>query len=1162
MPGTDNSDGSIIIDTGLDTKGFDKGSKELLSAINSLTKEVNQLGKTLEATFSNYGKSAESSDTKVQQLEKTVQTLEVKVKTLNTTIADLESQLEAVSGQQVIDPDGLTQAGTAAGDAETQIADLENRIQELESVAADLQAKLGEVDAQNIQPTFSMDQPRQSVSSLETDINKLGSTVDSMSKVADAAIDGDAKALDQFDAKAEQAQDTIDGLRQRLEAFGNTEIQTDDYKWVQAEIVKADNALQRLLDRQDKMQATGVKTNSKAWKSLQYDIDQARQKLDDLRATQQIFENEGNATIHGFDTAEYEQYVTALNEIEARLSGMQDEVDQAFTPPHVEQWNQMVTLSGAIRNAFISAFDAVRNGAILVGTAVQHPFQTLDRLLGAVATSALRAAGALLSIAKGAVVSGINRIATAAKNAAKNLLQMFTRQKQANGGFKSGLSTILKYGLGIRSVYVLFNKLRSAIKEGFGNLAQFSDRTNASISSVMSALAQFKNSIAAAFDPILRIVAPIITKLINLLTLAATKLGEFFAALTGQKSYIRAVEVQKDYAASLNGTAEFAKTAADRTAEIGDAAEEAKRQLASFDDVEILEDASSTSNPSGSTDASAGSGGIGDAGNLFEEVPVDPFNFRSWGEGFSAFLDTVINGIAMLKGAFGKAAAGINEFSTNLLEMFTFSGVQEKVIQVGADLADAFNYLVASIDWNTLGAALGAGFNLALLFLVNLIYTFDWLSLGRSITDSINGFISQIDWYAFGQLLMAKFKITLELFAGLLENLDMAQLADAVSKIAIGMFDSMTETIASIDWEKLGEQVKTFLVNLDWNGIAKSVFTAIGVAFGALTAFLWGLLKDAWQSVVNWWHDNAEDEDGNFIIEGLWEGIKKAVSGAYNWIKENIFRPFIEGFKKVFGINSPSTVMAEQGGYIVEGLLQGLTNAWSNITSWMSNIASSFFNWGADICAGIANGIASGVGWVIDAVGDVANWIASFLHFSEPDIGPLADFHTYMPDMLDEMAQGIKSNESTVLGTVSDLANAISDEIQNGEYSIGPINAGLPFGDEGYTGMRGGANPLQQMQTIANTVAYKAPQVSLGGLVPYSVAAENRNSQRSDESIDKAKEDLISVIIQSVNNATIAIVHAIEENGGSDLPDIDRITSEVIRRSGRQTLMKGGSPFL
>ena len=253
MPGTDNSDGSIIIDTGLDTKGFDKGSKELLSAINSLTKEVNQLGKTLEATFSNYGKSAESSDTKVQQLEKTVQTLEAKVKTLNTTIADLESQLEAVSGQQVIDPDSLTQAGTAAGDAKTQIADLENRIQELESVAADLQAKLGEVDAQNIQPTFSMDQPRQSVSSLETDINKLGSTVDSMSKVADAAIDGDAKALDQFDAKAEQAQDTIDGLRQRLEAFGNTEIQTDDYKWVQAEIVKADNALQRLLDRQDKM---------------------------------------------------------------------------------------------------------------------------------------------------------------------------------------------------------------------------------------------------------------------------------------------------------------------------------------------------------------------------------------------------------------------------------------------------------------------------------------------------------------------------------------------------------------------------------------------------------------------------------------------------------------------------------------------------------------------------------------------------------------------------------------------------------------------------------------------------------------------------------------------------------------------------------------------
>lgn len=272
--------------------------------------------------------------------------------------------------------------------------------------------------------------------------------------------------------------------------------------------------------------------------------------------------------------------------------------------------------------------------------------------------------------------------------------------------------------------------------------------------------------------------------------------------------------------------------------------------------------------------------------------------------------------------------------------MFTFSGVQEKVIQVGADLADAFNYLVASIDWNTLGAALGAGFNLALLFLVNLIYTFDWLSLGRSITDSINGFISQIDWYAFGQLLMAKFKITLELFAGLLENLDMAQLADAVSKIAIGMFDSMTETIASIDWEKLGEQVKTFLVNLDWPGVAKSVFTAIGAAFGALTAFLWGPLKDAWQSVVNWWHDTAY-EDGEFTVQGLLDGIVNALSNIALWIWDNVFLPIWDGICKAFGISSPSTVMAELGGYIMEGLLQGLTSAWSNITNWMSNVASS-----------------------------------------------------------------------------------------------------------------------------------------------------------------------------------------------------------------------------
>lgn len=100
---------------------------------------------------------------------------------------------------------------------------------------------------------------------------------------------------------------------------------------------------------------------------------------------------------------------------------------------------------------------------------------------------------------------------------------------------KSSFTTILKYGLGIRSLYALVNKLRTAIKEGFGNLVQYSDRTNASISSVASALMRFKNSLAAAFAPVINMAAPVVANLIQLLTTAVEKIGRLTAAMTGQK---------------------------------------------------------------------------------------------------------------------------------------------------------------------------------------------------------------------------------------------------------------------------------------------------------------------------------------------------------------------------------------------------------------------------------------------------------------------------------------------------------------------------------------------------------------------------------------------------------------------------------------------------
>lgn len=136
--------------------------------------------------------------------------------------------------------------------------------------------------------------------------------------------------------------------------------------------------------------------------------------------------------------------------------------------------------------------------------------------------------------------------------------------KNVSGGgktLKSGLKSQLKYGFGIRSLYVLFNKMRAAMKEGFENLAQYSTEVNASISSMSSALATLKNALAVAFAPIVNLVAPYISYFINLMVSAANAVGRFFAALTGKSIATQAVGVTKDFAKSVAGAGGAAKKA-------------------------------------------------------------------------------------------------------------------------------------------------------------------------------------------------------------------------------------------------------------------------------------------------------------------------------------------------------------------------------------------------------------------------------------------------------------------------------------------------------------------------------------------------------------------------------------------------------------------------
>lgn len=116
----------------------------------------------------------------------------------------------------------------------------------------------------------------------------------------------------------------------------------------------------------------------------------------------------------------------------------------------------------------------------------------------------------------------------------------------------SNMFKLMLVRMGMRAVI-------KAAQEGFSNLARYSDRTNKSISMLMSANTRLKNSFATAFAPVLHTAAPALKQMIDLLSSASTYAGQFIAALTGRSTFVKAVDVEEDYAASLKETNEELK---------------------------------------------------------------------------------------------------------------------------------------------------------------------------------------------------------------------------------------------------------------------------------------------------------------------------------------------------------------------------------------------------------------------------------------------------------------------------------------------------------------------------------------------------------------------------------------------------------------------------
>lgn len=592
----------------------------------------------------------------------------------------------------------------------------------------------------------------------------------------------------------------------------------------------------------------------------------------------------------------------------------------------------------------------------------------------------------------------VKRLGSAIKNAAKNMFSLSNSSRGFHGNFKRGFMTILKYGFGIRSLYVLFRRLRKAIVESFGELKKsgaFWETTRANVEALKNSLTLLKYQFGAAFEPIFNAIAPALQTLINYLVAAANAISAFFAKLTGKSTYSKAVINANNLADATGGAARAQK--------------ELNKQLQGFDELNNL----TSNNPSG------GGGGGGAAGDASQVTYVEESIDNALGDFGKELAEKIKNG------DWRGVGEAISEKLTNAMENIPWDTVYAKASGFGTGLAEFLNGLISPELFGAVGETLAGSLNTAFQFLNSFGKTFEWSEFGKSIGEGISEFFRKADFSLYADTVHTWVAGILDAGIALLQNTDFEeigkkiadflnnlQVADIASKVltfAKTLLSGIATAIESL-WNnmdiqnKIGAALIGMIALANMTGLSAQVgtiltniLTAYPIALGAPIAVIasfaigWkignkiyetatgheveggitdqikevfdGLFgkdkikfdmgdfiqftfgesnpwNDFWGNLGDKAYDGVQEIKAKFkeiaemIVIGFRDGLKTYLSDVWEKVKEG-FQSFIDSVKEFFGIHSPSTVFEGYGKDLIAGLLLGITNALSGIATWV-----------------------------------------------------------------------------------------------------------------------------------------------------------------------------------------------------------------------------------
>lgn len=220
-------------------------------------------------------------------------------------------------------------------------------------------------------------------------------------------------------------------------------------------------------------------------------------------------------------------------------------------------------------------------------------------------------------------------------------------------------------------------------------------------------------------------------------------------------------------------------------------------------------------------------------------------------------------------------------------------------------------------------------------------------------------------------------------------------------------------------FEHIGQALQAWL-----NGMFAFIQAHIAVVTGFFSAFGVNLVKvvtNIWTSVKTAISVALEAIKG--AIMNVWNSIKTWISTTITAIKTN----FEEIFTQIY------TAVSEKVTDVKNAITEGIGAA----VEYVSSLPEKFYNWGVDMISNLVSGIKEKIKDVKETIKGVASTIASYIHFTEPDVGPLSNFHTFMPDMIDLLTKGITDGLPQIANAMNNLASTMVPSIDAPQLGAG-----------------------------------------------------------------------------------------------------------------------------